>query len=54
MGIEDSLENVMNLLDITLDTKRKRHVIGGILLSVSVLFAGLAITAMTIPKGEER
>jgi hypothetical protein len=31
-----------------LDTKRKRHVIGGILLSAAFLFGGLAVTAMTI------
>ena len=33
--------------------KRKRHIMGGILLSVSFLFGGLAITVMTIRNEEE-
>ena len=47
------MENVANLvsaLDYILDTRRKRHIIGGILLSVSLLFGGLALTVMTIGK----
>ena len=36
-----------------LDTKRKRHITGGILLSVSFLFGGLAITVMTIKNEED-
>lgn len=39
----DGLENVISVLDYVLDTKRKRHIMGGILLSVSFLFGGLAI-----------
>ena len=31
----DGLENVISVLDYVLDTKRKRHIMGGILLSVS-------------------
>lgn len=31
-----------------LNTNRKRHIAGGILLSVSMLFGGLALTVMTI------
>ena len=46
----DGLENIISVLDYILDTKRKRHIMGGILLSVSFLFGGLAITAMTIRK----
>lgn len=47
------MENVANLvsaLDYILDTRRKRHITGGILLSVSLLFGGLALTVMTIGK----
>ena len=47
------LENVISVLDYVLDTKRKRHIMGGILLSVSFLFGGLAITVMTIRNEEE-
>lgn len=49
----DGFENIISVLDFTLDTKRKRHIVGGILLSVSLLFGGLAITAMTLRVDEE-
>lgn len=48
----DGLENVFLFLDYLTDTKRKRHVVGGILMSVSLFFGGLAFTMMTI-QGEE-
>lgn len=48
----DGLENLISMLDYILDTKRKRHITGGILLSVSMLFGGLALTVMTIKKEE--
>lgn len=48
----EGLENIICVLDSVLDTKRKRHITGGILLSVSLLFSGLALTVMTI-KSEE-
>lgn len=41
-------ENFVSTIDSILDTKRKRHITGGILLSASLLFGGLALTAMTI------
>lgn len=39
------------LVDSALDTKRKRHIIGGTLLSASLFFGGLAFTVMSL-KGE--
>ncbi|MEY8515360.1 histidine kinase [Lachnospiraceae bacterium 29-84] len=42
------------MLDYLLDTRRKRHIVGGILLSVSALFGGLAFTVMTIKDEEAR
>lgn len=42
--------NVITVLDYILNTKRKRHITGGILLSVSMLFGGLAVTVITIKK----
>lgn len=48
----DSLENAFLFLDYLTDTKRKRHMVGGILMSVSLFFGGLAFTMMTI-KGED-
>ena len=49
----DGLENLVTMLDYVLDTKRKRHIMGGILLSVSLLFGGMAITVMTIQNEEK-
>ena len=50
----DSFEAIIDILDFTLDSKRKRHIVGGILLSVSLLFGGLALTAMTLNVEEKR
>ena len=44
----DYLDAFIFSLDNMLDTKRKRHIIGGILLSASALFGGLAVTVFTI------
>jgi hypothetical protein len=49
----DQLENILSMLDYALDTRRKRHIAGGVLMSVSLLFGGLAITVMSL-KTEER
>lgn len=48
----DRLEHVVSTLNYLLENKRKRHIVGGIMLSVSLLFGGLALTVMTI-KNEE-
>lgn len=44
----DGIGNFISMMDYILDTKRKRHITGGILLSASLLFGGLALTVMTI------
>lgn len=49
----DGMENFISVLDYILDTKRKRHIIGGILVSASLLFGGLALTVMTIKSNDE-
>lgn len=49
----DRFENLVSMFDYILDTKRKRHITGGILLSVSMLFGGLALTVMSIKDNEE-
>ena len=49
----DGMENFISVLDYILDTKRKRHIIGGILVSASSLFGGLALTVMTIKSNDE-
>lgn len=40
------------MLDQSLNTNKKRHLAGGVLLSISLLFGGLALTIMTL-KTEE-
>lgn len=40
------------MLDHSFSTNKKRHIAGGVLMSVSLLFGGLAITVMTL-KTEE-
>lgn len=44
----DFLDAFIFSLDNMLDTRRKRHIVGGILLSASALFGGLAVTVFTI------
>ena len=48
----ERLELLMVLIEETLDTKKKRHIVGGILMSVSLFFGGLAITVITINREE--
>ncbi len=49
----ERLGDFISVLDYVLDTKRKRHLTGGIMLSVSLLFGGLALTVMTMKNEEE-
>lgn len=44
----DRLNYVVAMLERTLGTRTKRHIMGGALISVSLLFGGLALTVMTI------
>lgn len=46
--MDENIDELLSRLDIVLDSKRKRHIVGGILLSMSLLFNGLAITVITI------
>ena len=48
------LEGVIATLDYLLNNKRKRHIMGGILLSASLLFAGLAFTVITLKQEENK
>ena len=49
----ERLEWILTVLDKSLDTKKKRHIAGGVLLSVSLLFGGLAFTVLSL-KNEEQ
>lgn len=44
------IEEVVDTVEEAVSTARRRHIVGGVLLSVSLLFAGLAITAITLKK----
>lgn len=41
------------MLDNAFNTKRKRHIVGGVLLSMSLLFGGLSVTILTIKNNKE-
>lgn len=49
----DRIEEVLSMLEYSLNTNRKRHIAGGVLMSISLLFGGLAITVITL-KTEEK
>ena len=44
----EKLEIIMLMLDDALGTKRKKHIAGGILVSISLLFGGVALTVLTL------
>lgn len=48
------LEGIIASLEYMLNNKRKRHITGGILMSASLLFAGLAITIVTLKNEENK
>ena len=47
------IDNIVAMIDYMLNTQRKRHIVGGILISMSALFGGLAVTALTIKQEDE-
>ena len=49
----DNLNDIISMLDYVLDTNKKRHIVGGILLSASLLFGGLAVTVFTIKSEDD-
>lgn len=44
----DRLEEILSVLDYSLNTRNKRHIAGGVLMSISLLFGGLALTIITL------
>lgn len=44
----DGLEEILSVLESSLNTRRKRHIAGGVLMSISLLFGGLAVTIITL------
>lgn len=47
------LEGVMATSEFLMTLKRKHHIVGGILMSTSLLFAGLAFTVITLRPEEQ-
>jgi hypothetical protein len=47
------LEEIFGMINGSLDTRKKRHIAGGVLLSISLLFGGLAITILTVKDEED-
>lgn len=47
------LEEIVSMLDHALNTKAKRHIAGGVLMSISLLFGGLAVTIITLRTEEK-
>ena len=47
----ERVEMFISMIDNMLNTKQKRHIIGGILLSAAFFFGGLALTAISIKNG---
>ena len=48
----EKLERILSMLDRSLNTKKKRHITGGVLMSISLLFGGLALTVVTMKQEE--
>lgn len=49
----DGFANLVSMLDYAVNTRRKRHLTGGLLISAALLFGGLAITVMSTKDEEE-
>ena len=44
----ENLNRFLSIVDAALNTKRKRHIAGGVLISISLLFGSLAFTVTTL------
>ena len=49
----EKIKRFVSTIEHVLSTKKKRHIIGGVLLSASIFFGGLAITVLTTKIEEE-
>ena len=48
----ENFGNLISLFDYVLDTPRKRHITGGVLLSAALLFGGLALTVISLDEAD--
>lgn len=44
----EKLGRILSMIDHTLNTRKRRHIAGGILMSISLLFGGLAVTVLSV------
>lgn len=44
----NKVETLLYTFERAVNTKKKRHIVGGILMSISLLFCGLTFTVMTL------
>lgn len=49
----DLLDTVITEIDYILDSRRKRHIIGGLLVSLALMCGGLAVTVGTLKEDED-
>lgn len=49
----ERLEYLLSVVQFATNTKEKRHIVGGTLISLSLLFGGMAFTVMTMKDEEE-
>ena len=48
----ERIEESINTITRILKTNKSRHIVGGVLLSMSLFFGGLAVTVLTMKKEE--
>lgn len=48
----NKVEAILYTFERVVNTKKKRHIVGGILMSISLLFCGLTFTVMTLKMEE--
>ena len=44
----EKLGRILSMIDHSLNTKKRRHIAGGILMSISLLIGGLAVTVLSV------
>lgn len=49
----DRIEAALSALEYSFNTRKKRHLAGGILMSLALLFGGLAVTVITLKMEEQ-
>ncbi len=51
--MDNYISNILSTFDFAIATEKRRHIAGGLLMSVALLFGGMAITVMTTKFNEE-